>query len=293
VSTGLSARDIADIIGVPETRVRYWAQIGLVGPTYRDVEHGVEAPRPSYAFADLVAARAARELTERGIPARRVREALATLRAQLPSLDRPLLHLRVLSDGERLIVVGDQPYEPLTGQRVMEFQLDELSQKVARLGEGIPRATRAAPSRPSSGTPVDATRRNEIGSGPTRIVTALEWFERGLLHARAGDVPAAIAALREALALDPTLGPARANLGALLAEDGALDEAETELEAALQTDPRGVEARVNRATLHELRDEPAQALAMWASLIPDMPALPAARAGVSRTVRALRARKAL
>src|SRR5262249_38727262 len=103
--SGLSSRDVAEIVGVPESRVRYWAQIGLVGPTYRDVENGVEAPRPSYAFTDLVAARAARELTERGIPARRVREAIATLRAQLPALDRPLLHLRVLSDGERLVVV--------------------------------------------------------------------------------------------------------------------------------------------------------------------------------------------
>jgi tetratricopeptide (TPR) repeat protein len=283
---GLSTREVADIIGVPESRVRYWAQIGLVGPTYRDVEHGVPSPRPSYAFSDLVAARATRELTERGIPARRVREAIAALRAQLPSLDRPILHLRVLSDGDRLVVVGDQPYEPLTGQRVMDFQLDELSQKLQRL-QAVPRATSP-----------DLTSRNDAptqreGSGPVRTPSALQHFERGLEHARAGGWPAAIEAYRAALALDPTLGAAHANLGALLGEMGALDEAEAALDQALLHDPGCVEARCNRAALHERRGEHARALALWAEVLPLAPARPVAKAGANRAIRALRARKAL
>jgi len=244
---GLSAREVADIIGVPETRVRYWAQIGLVGPTYRDVENGVPSPRPSYAFSDLVAAKAARELTERGIPARRVREALSALRAQLPSLDRPILHLRVLSDGERLVVAGDQPYEPLTRQRVMDFALDELSQKVARLGgDGVPRTL--AP---------DSTVRNEApspGSGPTRAPsTSLDWFELALASARNGDPTTAISAYRSALGLDPSLGPAHSNLGALLADAGAFDEAERCFDDALAHDPTSSEARINREVLQAAR----------------------------------------
>jgi tetratricopeptide (TPR) repeat protein len=283
--TGLSTREVADIIGVPESRVRYWAQIGLVGPTYRDVENGVPSPRPSYAFSDLVAARATRELTERGIPARRVREAIAALRAQLPSLDRPILHLRVLSDGDRLVVVGDQPYEPLTGQRVMDFQLEELSHKLQRL-QAVPRATTAP----------EQTTRNDLpsqDSGPVRTPSALAWFERGLEHARAGSGPAAIEAYRAALALDPALGAAHANLGALLADMGALEEAEAALDQALRYDPECVEARSNRAALYEQRGEHACALALWAEVLPLSPARPLARAGAHRAFRALRARKAL
>jgi len=241
--SGLSSRDVAEIVGVPESRVRYWAQIGLVGPTYRDVENGVEAPRPSYAFNDLVAARAARELTERGIPARRVREAIATLRAQLPALDRPLLHLRVLSDGERLVVVGDQPYEPLTGQRVMDFALDELSQKLQKLGQG----------RPVTPIHEDATVRHEPTSGPNKVPTALDWFERGLTHMVCGERTAAMDAYRTALALDENLGPAHANLAILLAECGAFDEADAANERAMLHDPTGPEARANQKAIADRR----------------------------------------
>lgn len=244
---GLSARDVAEIIGVPETRVRYWAQIGLVGPTYRDVENGVPAPRPSYAFSDLVAAKAAQGLTERGIAARRVREALSALRAQLPTLDRPILHLRVIADGNRLVVVGDQPYEPLTGQRVMDFALDELSQKVARLGgDAVPR-----PLSPDLTVPNAAP---APGSGPTRAPsTSLDWFELALAAARNGDQETAISAYRTALALDPSLGPAHSNLGALLAEAGRLDEAERCFDDALVHDPASVEARSNQELLRAAR----------------------------------------
>ncbi len=281
---GLSTREVAEIVGVPESRIRYWAQIGLVGPTYRDVEHGREAPRPSYAFADLVAAKAAAALTARGIQARRVREAILALRAQLPSLDRPILHLRVLSDGERLVVAGDQPYEPLTGQRIMDFTLDDLSREVARRGGSVPRPIAPDLTQKEAGT--------REGSGPVLPQTALEWFEAGLKYAMT-DAEAAMQAYARALERDPQLGPAHANLGALLAAAGRLDEAERHLETALSIDPGSPSARANRASLHELRDEHEQALSLWAGLLPDAPARPPVRAGVVRSAGAVRRRQAL
>jgi DNA-binding transcriptional MerR regulator len=277
---GLSTREVADIVGVPESRIRYWAQIGLVGPTYRH-----EGGRPAYAFSDLVAARATHELTERGVPARRVREAILALRAQLPTLDRPLLHLRVLSDGERLVVAGDQPYEPLTGQRVMEFPLDELSRKVAELSP-VPR-----PITPDMTVRNDGTRE---GSGPVEVpATALAWFERGLDAATSGRHDDAMEAYRSALALDDTLAPAHANLGALLVQHGEHADATHHLDAALALDPRSVEARMSRASLHELADEPEHALSMWAALVADAPARPPVRAGYTRTSALVRRRHAL
>lgn len=277
---GMTAREVAEIVGVPESRVRYWAQIGLVGPTYRPPDGG----RPAYAFADLVAARATQELTERGVPARKVREAVLALRAQLPTLDRPLLHLRVLSDGDRLVVAGDQPYEPLTGQRVMDFSLDELSHKVAALSP-VPRLVDS-----------DATVRTETsgGSGPVRVPTALDWFERGLDAARDGRRDEAVAAYRAALGLDDTLAPAHANLGALLAGTDRV-EAARHLDAALALDPASVEARMARAALHELDDEPERALALWVALLgcERGSARPPVRAGVTRSLAQVRRRHAL
>ena len=265
MSDGLSARDVASIIGVPESRVRYWAQIGLVGPSYRPAD----GSRAMYAFTDLVAAKAARELTERGVPARRVREAIHALRAQLPALDRPLLHLRVLSDGERLVIAGDQPFEPLTGQRVMDFALDELSAEVAALEE------RAVP-RPISS--IEHTRREASGPTPT---SALAWFDAALHETTVHNHDAAIAAYRRALALDAHLGPAHANLGALLASRGDKAEAATHLDRALALDPGSVQARMASAMLHEAEGAVERALSLWAELCADRSS-PAARAGITR-----------
>ncbi|MEO6950288.1 MAG: MerR family transcriptional regulator [Polyangia bacterium] len=267
MNDGLSTRDVASIIGVPESRVRYWAQIGLVGPSYRPADGG----RAMYAFTDLVAAKAARELTERGVPARRVREAIHALRAQLPALDRPLLHLRVLSDGERLVVAGDQPFEPLTGQRVMDFALDELSQEVAALeARAVPRAV----------TSIEHTRRET--SGPNAVpTTALGWFDTALHETTAHNHTAAIEAYRRALALDPSLGPAHANLGALLASRGDKVEAVTHLDQALVLDPTSVQARMSRALLHEEEGSVERALSLWAELCADRSS-PIARAAITR-----------
>ena len=135
MSPGLSTRDVATLIGVPESRVRYWGADRPRGPD-------VQAAR-----GWTTAVRVHRSRRGQGSPgADRGRRARATgprgdgsrLRAQLPALDRPLLHLRVQSDGERLVVTGDQPYEPLTGQRVMDFSLESLSKGVAELHAAVP-----------------------------------------------------------------------------------------------------------------------------------------------------------
>lgn len=281
MSEGLSARDVAAIVGVPESRVRYWAQIGLVGPTYRESDDPRHVAKPRYAFSDLVAAKAAHTLTEGGIPARRVREALIALRAQLPSVERPLLHLRVLSDGERLVVAGDEPYEPLTGQRVMDFALDELSQRVAALDcerNAVPRAL-----------PTLATRKE--ASTPQQLPTcSSEWFDAALASLAAGDRESAARSFEQALSLDPKLGAAHTNLGAMFAIDGKLEEAAHHLEAALVCDPRSIAARTQRALLHEQQDEHEQALALWAALLVDAPMKPAVRSGLVRAGAAVRRR---
>ena len=248
--------------------------------------------RPMYAFSDLVAARAARELTERGIQARRVREALIALRAQLPALDRPLLHLRVLSDGDRLVVAGDQPYEPLSGQRVMDFALDELSHKVAGLdAERGPQRDTERDAIPRAIAP-DATRRE--ASGPALApTTALAWFEAGLAAVVAGEDERARAAYAQALVLDPQLGPAHTNLGALLADAGEHEAAARHLDAALRCDPTSILARMCRAALFERSGQDAEALALWASLLSDAPGRPPVRLGVLRAAAAVQRRAAL
>jgi predicted O-linked N-acetylglucosamine transferase (SPINDLY family) len=75
-------------------------------------------------------------------------------------------------------------------------------------------------------------------------------FEIGNVYRTAGDLPAAIAAYREALRLRPGYSDVLINLGIALANNGQRDEAGELWLTALRLDPNDVEALTNLATLH-------------------------------------------
>jgi tetratricopeptide (TPR) repeat protein len=238
-----SSRDVAQIVGISESRVRYWAQTGVVGPSER--ANG----RTVYTFQDLVGVKTAKELLDNGVTLQRARKNLEALRAQWPGggLDRPLSRLRIRSDGERLVVSdGAATFEPLSGQLVMDLALDELSGQVAEL---------SAPEPATS----------------TRAESAWAWFlDGGACEAR-GDDDRALIAYQKALDGDPALAAAHTNLGNLLYRRGERGEARSHYEQALALDPEQPEARYNLANLLDDIGEPEQARMEWYRVVTACP----------------------
>jgi tetratricopeptide (TPR) repeat protein len=235
VKTVYTARDAAQILGLPESRVRYWAQTGFVGPSAKSGGRGV------YTFQDLIGLKAAKELLDSGVSMQRARKNLEALRAQLPNLD--LARVRIVSDGERLVCVGEStPFEPLSGQLVMDFATGALEGRVAE----VMNLRADEPARP------DATE------------SAYAWFLEGV---RLDGDPAleerALAAYQKALAADPQLAAAHTNLGALLHRRGELGRAREHFEQALALDPEQPEARYNLANLLDDLGEREQAVGEW------------------------------
>src|SRR5512137_3189344 len=135
-----SVRDVDRILGLHESRIRYWAQTGFINPS------GVRDGRRLYTFGDLVGVKSAKELLDRGFPLQRVRKNLQALREALPQLEQPLAQLRVCSDGERLVVAHrERTFEPLSGQLVLDFEVDELRSRVAEILQLTPDADAAPP----------------------------------------------------------------------------------------------------------------------------------------------------
>jgi tetratricopeptide (TPR) repeat protein len=232
---------------VQESRVRYWAQTGVVGPS--DKVNG----RAVYNFQDLVSVKAAKELLDHGITLREVRKNLDALRAQLPAVSRPLAQLRVRSDGEKLIVADRAgAYEPLSGQLVMDFALEELAGQLAELSA----------SDPQPGAPPRVDARSDSAWALFRVGNELE------AH---GDEEQAIAAYEKALAGDPALAAAHTNLGNLLFRRGQRGEARTHYEAALALDPDQPEARYNLGNLLDEVGEKELARMEWYRVITACP----------------------
>lgn len=235
-------REVAEIVGLQESRVRYWAQTGVVGPSARKEGRGV------YTFQDVVGVKAAKELLDHGLSLQSVRKSLDALRAQLPQVSRPLAELRIQCDGEHIVVVDDRArFEPATGQLVMDFQLGPLESRAAEVVE-LARPPREGKSE-----------------------TAYAWFQEGNQLDDGEHDDEALMAYEKALSADPHLAAAHTNSGNLLHRRGDLEAARARYTQALALDPEQPEARYNLANLLEDLGEQDQAIAEWTRVVTACP----------------------
>ncbi len=96
-----SIRDVARILAVQESRLRYWMQTGFVGPTVR------KGGRFYYTFCDLVAVKAAKDLLAADLPLQKARKSVEALKKALPHDTHPHSRLRVCSDGETIVALAE------------------------------------------------------------------------------------------------------------------------------------------------------------------------------------------
>jgi len=92
----------------PEKRPAHpWSDreaVGLLGPFAASSLHKKNKKNRFYDFRDLIGLRTVKQLVEEGVPANRLRRALAALREKLVQVQAPLTELRILSDGKDVIV---------------------------------------------------------------------------------------------------------------------------------------------------------------------------------------------
>jgi len=212
---GYTTREVAEVLGLPVSRILSWTRRGLISPR--------RGARGAYVFSfqDIVLLRTARELLDAKVPARRVRASLEALREQLP-VGRPLSAVSISALGDRVLVQDDEStWEPDSGQLQIDFAVADVA-RTAR-----PVAHRAF---------------RERGEDPG--MSADDWYDSAL-DLEAVSAEDSIAAYRKALALDEAHADAHLNLGRLLHETGELTEAETHYRSAADADPRSARALYN------------------------------------------------
>ena len=183
-----------------------------------------------YTFRDLLAARAASSLLDAGASVRQIREALAALRRQDPTLEHPLAEVRFLVEEGRLLVQSDRVrFDPRTGQTVLALDTGSLTEAAAAtLAMGLVR-----PLEPPA-------------------QQAETWFERASeWDADPAQWKDAIDAYRRVVAIDPSYAAAWNNLGLLLHRMGRYDEAREAYDTAVAQDPACAEAAYNLGSLAE------------------------------------------
>ena len=232
---GYTTREVADVLGLPTSTILSWTRSGLLTPA--------RGARGAYVFSfqDIVLLRAARELLDGDVPARRVRSALESLRAQLP-VGRPLSAVHISAVGDRVLVRDrDTLWDPDSGQIQMDFAVAEVAELAAPVAR---RALERAG--------------DDLGAD--------DWYNTAL-DMEAVDPEQAIDAYGRALALDPEHADALLNVGRLLHEAGELDAAEARYRAAAAADPSSARARYNLGVVLEDRGQTAAAMAAYREAI--------------------------
>ena len=229
-----SIRDVARILAVQESRLRYWTQTGFVGPTVR------KGGRFYYTFTDLVAVKSAKDLLAADVSLQTARKAVEALKKALPGDTHPASKLRVCSDGKTIVALADDAaFEPIGGQVVMAFSLSTFGEHVAEV-LAMPRVDPSAPV--------------EVNDSPTEAnggTTAYRHFVEACAAMDRGETQMAEHLFRQAIDLEPNMSAALTNLGNLVYRQGELDEARKLYERALEHDPLQAEARYNLANLLE------------------------------------------
>jgi tetratricopeptide (TPR) repeat protein len=221
-----SAADVARLFGVTPSRLRYWDRTGFLAPS------GRRGRRRYYTFQDLIGLRAAKSLLDAGLPLQRVRKSVDSLRALLPKVTRPLNELRVVADGQSVVVRDAQgPFDPQTGQGVLDFDVSALRDDVVRT----------------------LKRHGELNDNKRG---AYELYLEGCrLDEDEATFARAEEMYRKALELDPTLANALTNLGNVRFRRGFPEEAEQHYRAALGIDAEQPEAYYNLGFLYYERGD--------------------------------------
>jgi tetratricopeptide (TPR) repeat protein len=266
-----SSGEISRLLGISQARLRTFDRAGVVSPT------GRRRGRRAYSFSDLIALRTAQSLLEQRVRLRDVTRAVGALKRSLPKVTRPLQELRIVSDGQRVVVhTTDGAFEPLTGQMVLDFEVKSLRDDVVRVlrpSAGRERSRTAyelylrasqLDEDPLSMDDAEVLYREAIALDPW---LAIAYTNLGNIRFRRHDAEAAEVLYKKALEIDVRQPEAQYNLGYVMLERGQPELSVPLFHGAIEADPKFSDAYFNLAMAYEQIGETSKARPFWKSYI--------------------------
>jgi tetratricopeptide (TPR) repeat protein len=235
---------LAELLGVSVATVRRWQRRGLIVPV--EEIHQL----PYFDFQEVATARQLARLVASGASPAWIERKLSELSRYLPAVDRPLAQLQVILEGKQLLLRQGEGLVDAGGQRWIDFEkLEAESEAAGPATLPFPDSLGPAEEMPSAGDLLEQAEaledegnleqaieayRAALAAGGSQAVVCFQLAE--LLY-RVGDVSAARERYYMAIELDEDFVEARANLGCVLAEEGALELAVAAFQGALRYHP--------------------------------------------------------
>ena len=264
-----SPEEVQRILGLTGKQLEYWDRLRLVSPRK-------EQGNRFYSFRDLISLRTIKQLIDQGVPANRLRRALAALREKLAQVHRPLSELRILSDGKDVVVESEGArLEPLSGQFVLNFETRELGEKVRVMvgpnaDDWLATALEYDAEENTREQAIEAYD-HALSIDPQKVDALLNC---GTLCYEEGNLKKAAEYFMRALQVDPENALAHFNLGSVLEEVGRLEAARLHLRNAVRLDPSYPDAHYNLAFVCEKLGAHNEAQRHWQAYITLDPSSP-------------------
>ncbi len=271
-----SRTEVSRLLGLSPGRLRTLDRAGVASPG------GRRNGRRAYTFSDLIALRSAQTLLDHRVRLRDVTRAVHALKRSLPKVTRPLQELRIVSDGQTVVVrTQDGAFEPLTGQMLLDLEVKTLRADVVRV------------LRPSAGKERSRTayelylRASQLDENPLTMDEAerlyaeaveldpwlgIAYTNLGNIRFRRQDAEGAERLYQRGLEIDPRQPEAQYNLGYVMLERGQPDQAIALFLGAIESDPKFADAHFNLAMAYEQVGDSSRARPFWKNYIALEPA---------------------
>lgn len=267
VSDLFTGPEVVRLLGLSVGRLRSLDRARIVSPS------GRRRGRRAYTFPDIIALRAARDLLAKKVRLRDVARAIDNIRRTLPTVTRPLAELRIISDGQRVVVKSASgTFEPLTGQMVLDFDVKALRDDVVRVLRPVVGRERARTAYdlyvrgsqldedPATMGEAEALYRRALELDPW---LAIAYTNLGNICFRRGDEDQAEGLYLKALEIEATQPEAQYNLGYVMLERGRAADAVGFFKGAIESDPRFADAYFNLAMAYEQVGDAPKARPCW------------------------------
>ena len=260
MSERYTRREVGRILGVDAGQLRYWERLKLVRPRARWGER-------FYSFGDLVALRTVKQLTDRRIPARRVRRAVALVEQQFGEAPLPLQALKFLEQGRDVLVIPPgtaRPFSPIKQQWAFHFDATPLPAKVHSMTSPTPedlfQSALDCETHPETLPQAVDNYRHVLDLAPDWVDAHINL---GVALYQMGKIDEARDEFFAAVQLDPLNGISRYNLGCILEEQGEIDAAIDHLRRAARAMPAHADVHFNLALAYEKRNDRRLAREQW------------------------------
>jgi DNA-binding transcriptional MerR regulator len=109
LGNSFNSKSVSKIIGIPIRVIDYWDRTNFIKPSIHEAS-GYGSMR-LYSFTDLIQFKVAKFLRDQGLSLQKIRKSLNFLRKHLPEIEKPLVQLRFLTDGETIFTLTNKDRE--------------------------------------------------------------------------------------------------------------------------------------------------------------------------------------